>query len=105
MSSESAAYIGLVGPALGVIIVALAGAVQGKKKPAQQTENAEVVAATFVERGLMEQLTLALREVVSAVRQSSSETAKLVELLEADAQRRHDEAIIREALRRRGVTE
>jgi hypothetical protein len=65
----------------------------------------QIVAATFTERGQMERLTSALVAVELAVRASNVSTDRLVELLEAEAQLRHDQAVIRDALRQRGIVE
>lgn len=72
----------------------------GGSDPASQ-----VVAATFTERALMEKLITALIAVEATVRDSHTITVRLVALLQADEQRRHDEAVVRAALRERGILE
>lgn len=76
-----------------------------KATPAPLDAQAQVVAATFTERGQMERLTLAMNDSTRAVLTNTAEVTELVTLLRADAQRRHDEAVIREALRKRGIME
>lgn len=76
-----------------------------KREPAEPTTPNQVVAATFTERGQMERLTTALVSVERAVTASNEKTGELVDLLQAEAQRRHDEAIVRQALRDRGIIE
>ena len=76
-----------------------------REVPEEEANPAQVVAATFTERGQMERLTTALVTVERAVVQSSTIMGDLVGLLKAEAQRRHDEAIIRQALKDRGIIE
>lgn len=98
------AAVKLVGGALAIIIIGVSGWITGKKR-GPSTENTEVVAATFTDRGLMEALTAALRDTIAAVKASTGETTKLVDLLEADAHRREIEAEVRQVLRDRGIVE
>lgn len=87
-----------IGAALAVVLIGVSGFWKGKRSGLPATEHSEVVAATFVERSLMESL-------IRSLNASTEMTGRLVELLEADAQRRHDEALIRDELRRRGIPE
>lgn len=64
-----------------------------------------VVAATFTERSLMQNLTAALVALNGTIHTSNEVSGELVELLRADAHRREVETEVREALRKRGILE
>ena len=96
----------LVGGALAAVLIGLAGLVTGKRSgPATSTLEGDVVAASFTERAQLDRLIGALGCVNETLSEMLECERELVTLLSADAQRRHDEAVIREALRLRGITE
>lgn len=88
----------LVGGALAALLIGLAGLVTGRKTGGQATVDGEVVAASFTEKAQLDRLILTLATVNETM-------GDLASLLRAEAQHRHDEAVVREALRARGIRE
>lgn len=89
----------LVGGALAAVLIGLAGLVTGKRSgPVTSTLEGDVVAASFTERAQLERLIGALATVNETM-------GDLASLLRAEAQHRRDEAVVREALRARGIRE
>lgn len=83
---------------VGVVISGMvAGLWSGRKAGKREPEgDARVLAASIVPAAEMQALTAAsaaLREPLE----------RLVDLMEAEAQRRHDEAVVRQALKDRGI--
>ncbi|QDZ07443.1 hypothetical protein FPZ24_08090 [Sphingomonas panacisoli] len=103
------AILKLLGGALGIIMLGLAGYLSGRKRVADggqaETADMHVVAASFTDKRLLEELISILGCVNETVGSSAEITGELVELLKADAQRRHDEQVVRQALRERGILE
>lgn len=91
-----AAVLKLAALAAMAILTGIGGLVAGKLKKEAPRGEGEVVAATFTDKALMQQLVGALVALNPSV-------LRLVDLLEADAQRRHDAQVIREELERRGI--
>ncbi len=91
-----------VGTAVAAFVAYRKGA--DKEQPAGNVTT-QIVAATFTERAQLDRLIGALATVNESLGDSTEIMRELVGLLQAEAQRRHDEAVIREALRLRGITE
>ncbi len=86
----------IIGTAIASMV---AGLVTGKKSAKREPgTDAEVLSASIVPHTEMRDLTKAVRESVVA-------TNRVADLLERDEQRRHDEAVVRAALRERGIVE
>lgn len=84
----------IVGTVIGTAIAGIAGGRKVAKK--EPDAKAQVLAASIVPQTEMR----ALAEAMRAVREPLED---LVKLLEAEAQRRHDEAVVRQALKDRGI--
>lgn len=103
--SEWLAAVKLLGGALGIIVLGVASFFTGKKKaaePAVLPAN-QIVAASFTEKSQLDRLISVLDQVNRTVGESTEITERLVELLEEEKQRRHDEAVALRALRERGI--
>ncbi len=98
------ASVGEAGPILLAGAVTLFTTIVGwvaytlKPKETKTEEQVAVVSATFADRKTIEALAAALE----AVNVSLIETNRL---MKAEAQHRHDQALIRDELRRRGILE
>ncbi len=84
----------------GALATMVAGLFAGRKsgKTSDSSSEAQVLAASLVPHTEM-------RDLTAAVRESTIATNRVADLLERDEQRRHDEALVRDALRKRGIVE
>lgn len=74
-----------------------------KDDPAAVAPEAQVVAATFTERSLMERLIVALTKLEVAVERSADCTEEVAAQLKAEQHRRELAAEVEQALRRQGM--
>lgn len=78
----------------------------GGEKTVSGTEAAtQIVAATFTERAQLDRLIGALGTLNETLSDTNDCTGELAGLMRVEAQRRHDEQVIRDALRARGIME
>ncbi|GGB15205.1 hypothetical protein GCM10011380_00780 [Sphingomonas metalli] len=86
----------IVGTVIGTAIAGIAG---GRKIAKREPETeAQVLAASIIPHSEMKGLTEAMRALLPPL-------VKVADLLEEDAQRRHDEAVVRQALKDRGIVQ
>lgn len=91
---------------IGIVAAAATAYLRGEKKETRPgSDEAVVVSATFSDRKTMQNLTSAIEALTVELIEARESIVENSGLLKADAQRRHDEAIIREALRARGITD
>lgn len=93
----------LVGGALTVILIAIAGVITGKRATTQAPAvEGEVVAATFTERAVLERLIAALVAVEATLTEHHEEVRKLNGHLEHERHDRELAKAVRDALDERG---
>lgn len=91
-------WVPLAGTFVGGIVVAIIAYFKKPKEADTGRDVAIVSASLFSDKQVIMDLLAGLRGVERTLERTN-------ELLEADAQRRHDEQIIREALAKRGITD
>ncbi|HUD28948.1 MAG TPA: hypothetical protein VMQ93_08765 [Novosphingobium sp.] len=95
---EVANWISSAAIGIGLAIGAAVSYLKRQKEPTSSKDVAVVSASLFSDKQVIMDLIAGLRGVERTLERTN-------ELLEADAQRRHDEHIIREALAKRGITD
>lgn len=98
VSPAVADWVLSLGAVLGAAVAAFMAYRKAPNKPDPSKDVAVVSASLFSDRQLIMDWITALRATCKTLESTN-------ELLEADAQRRHDEAIIREALAKHGYKE